>query len=264
MPLVRSNDSIELCDIQVGLTEAPVTNTNDTSTNGGGSTDDSSTLSGGAIAGIVVGAVAGVAALAAAVAYVARRRRLKAAAAGKQAIGKGAADNGFDAVAVQTPPGDGMRPSDLAWGAGGEAAAAANVPAAAPVGAAGMPAAGAAAAGVVALPLLQASRSGGSSGGPVSARASGGSSSTPLEATDLSKLPPGFNDGALVWSPHGWGGVNRTQPLVVGGALSQPLNPHSTRLAPVCLACSGFDGLHPHTRAWQRELWTSVPRKGAL
>lgn len=57
-----------------------------------------------------------------------------------------------------------------------------------------------------------ASRSGGSSGlsygSPasaslantpdiISANASGGSSSTLQEATDLSKLPPGFNDGQL-------------------------------------------------------------------
>ncbi len=208
VPLVSSNGSVELCDIQVGLTMQPMAAGSDSSTSGGGST-----LSGGAIAGIVVGSVAGVAILAAAGVHVARRRSLAAAAAGKAAAAKGP-DNGLDGVAVQAPPGDGMPSTGLSWGSGSAGEA----------GAAGTAAAGAAAAGIVAagsgaVPLSfvdATSRSGGSSSGPlhgspasaslatpgglaeglVSARASGGSSGTLLEATDLSKLPPGFNDVA--------------------------------------------------------------------
>jgi len=207
VPLVSSNGSVELCDIQVGLTMQPMAAGSDSSTSGGGST-----LSGGAIAGIVVGSVAGVAILAAAGLYVARRRSLAAAAAGKAAAAKGP-DNGLDGLAVQAPPGDGMPSTELPWGSGPAGSA----------GAAGTAAAGAAAAGIVAagsgamlISFVDAtSRSGGSSGplhgspasaslatpgglaeGLMSAKASGGSSGTLLEATDLSKLPPGFNDVA--------------------------------------------------------------------
>lgn len=273
MPLTSANGSVELCDIQVGLTTAPLQTGTDTGANGGSTTSGGgSTLSGGAIAGIVVGAVAGVAVLAAAGLYVSRHRSCAAGAAGKVAAAK---DNGLDAVAVQAPPGDGLPPTDPAWGSGTAAAgpggAAGHAAAAVAAGGAAKAAAGAAAAaagaGAVAISQVDAtSRSGGSSGlsygSPasaslantpdiISANASGGSSSTLQEATDLSKLPPGFNDGQLgelrkrVLGALCASGQPVKRPQATPGTGGHPPTPFSTQPAP----CACLQWRHPTSRS---------------
>ena len=179
-------DSIELCDLQVGLAVAPVAVPSNNTDNGGSGSE----LSGGAIAGIVVGSVAGVAALGLLAAYGVKRRRTRQAAqqqqqqAAKDWVGEVAEQGGADASTHSK--GGGVGPAAAGALIGGEALALAG---SASGGSSSTRGYGSPSSTHLGTPLALRD--------PLaSARASGGSSTTVAEgATDLSKLPPGFIDG---------------------------------------------------------------------
>lgn len=190
---LEGKTSIEVCDVQVGLTmqplEVPVTPSN--TTGGGGSGG----LSGGAIAGIVIGAAAGVAILAAGAVYAARRRRLGQAPAQQQA-----GDGKWEEGSVRGRGGGGLPglpPGVVVAGAAGAAGAVAASNASASAGSAQLYTSPTGSGGV-GTPLAAHDQA-------AAARASGGSSTfgsaDTLAATDLTRLPQGFNDGG--WRTRG-------------------------------------------------------------
>lgn len=188
VPLATSGGSVEICDIHVGLATAPQA-ASGSSTSGGESGGSDGGLGGGAIAGVAVGAVLGVAALAAAGVYVARQRGLRAAPADRPGSAKGW-DSGLDAAEAQASAhGSGVAPAAAAGGAAGAGAlmvAAADAPSGS----------GGSSGGLFASPASTYMATPRAQPDPLAAaRNSGASSSQALEATDLSKLPPGFNNG---------------------------------------------------------------------
>lgn len=177
--------SVELCDLQVGLTMAP-------EASGGGGGDDSgssSSLSAGAIAGITVAAVLGCAALALLGGYILHRRRQQQAApqedASKQwavADGRGPADPSEDGS--RRPASEAPLPAGISVAVVPDAAERY-----ATLGSSSRTSTG------VATPLAPLFSD-------PSTRGSGGTSGSgrAASATDLTKLPQGFNEGEDGWA----------------------------------------------------------------